>query len=1392
MEAHSGKTELSASTALTPVSNGGGVRIVAATHPFKVAERIDMTMYEGKTLAEMLEIAQPDPVLRSHAHISINDIKIPKHNWHLVRPKNGTTVTIRVVAQGGGGGGKNPLRTILSIAIIVAAIYLGPQIGAALYGIQASAAATTVVIGSTITAAQVGGAIVSIVGSLLVNALAPIRPPKMQALSRNSSAAESPTLSITGARNQANVYGPVPVVLGRHKMAPPYGALPFTEIVGSDQYVRMVFVWGKGPLLIEDLKIGETPIENFADVEYINRSGFPNDPLLSIYTNDVYEEGLSVLMTKDTGYVTRNSQANADEIALDFMFARGLTVFDGSGNRTNRTVEFDVEYAPVGSSNWVGGGGALSSTSSPSMPAESATTKVLKPGVTAEYATARIAAGDSESLYYSYVTADNPHRYDLVVADRWSGAISVIRGNTALGSSTAVAPTWPTTVFPLAKIYRDTDAVIVAGDITDMRTSVTGWGSGLAVSDNGTDTVSVASGTLASTRQSVTNATSEAIRHTVRFKVPSRGQWQVRTRRYTDDATDDSTFDEITWAVLRTVTYEPPFDCNGLATTEVRIKATDQLNQVVDQLNGIVTSILPDYDYVTEEWVTRPTQNPASLVRAVFQGPGNARGLADSRLDIAGLEDFHDYCRENDFRFNMVRDFVSSVYDTVADVCASAFAAPCQVDGKWGVVIDRDKTLPITHFTPRNSYDFSFERMYPERPHGWRIRFVNEDNNFRQDERIVYDDGYDETNADQFESLELPGITDPDLVYKIGRRRIAEARLRPEKYIFSADIEQLVCTRGDLILITHDAISVGLASGRVKELVLNGEDDVVGLVIDNPVDMQLGVTYGITLRTVNGRIQRGVVTENGEGISTITLATPIASESAPDVGDIFGFGEMGSETLEALVTNIVPGQNLAATITAIPLAREIFDAYTGPIPEFNPHITVEAGTVVPFITLMRSDESVLFYQPNGMLSPSIRITFGRFSSSIIDRANGVEIQYREVGEAVFRSMFLVKQEVLEVDLVDVQQGLTYEIKVRYTYANKSGEFSPVYTHTVIGMATPPADVSGLVVEGDYLRWTYVKPIDFAGFAVFYSNDTTATLGSMLPAHQGIITDTQFNITNFRRGEKKFAVIAVDIAGNESNNPATIIKDFNPVPIQYIQHIYDFDGDEFPGTITNGSVSFGELVADDTSLYLPNDTDLYLPVDGDDYLVSQYLELTYVTDPIEIPDNYLPGRMLMRETVSSGVQILYRNGVDDLFAMPDDELFCGDDDLFFCDYTWATEYRDFPEYVDLYEGDVYQFKVIGTAGEVRSSVSNFDVIIDAEYQNEYFSGVLLDALGSRIPLTKTYKSVIMVNPNLRTGGTATTTKTLDLDETLGPLLQAFDSGGSGVAATVDGIIHGVKG
>jgi hypothetical protein len=1075
------------------------------------------------------------------------------------------------------------------------------------------------------------------------------------------------------------------------------------------------------------------------------------------------------------------------------VFSRGLVTFNDDGSRANATVDFTVEYALVGSTDWQGGGKFIDLRSSATIEAEAPTVRLLRPNRTLprnRYGEKYVDINDEYYYYSAPVT--NPHRYDLIAMDKLTGDLVITKGVSVTENTVATVPTWGSTVIPLAAIYVDTSGI---GTILDYRDRVTGWGSGFAVTYKDSSSVYVAAGTLSSAQYTVIAATSEALRYNVSFAVAVEGQYQVRVRRLTADNTSDRVFSDLTWGVLRTINLSPPFDATGLATTELRIKANDQLQRVIDTFSGVCTSILPDYDYLTDTWIVRPTQNPASLGRAVLQGPGNARSLEDDRIDIEALEDFHNYCRVNNYQFNMVRDFVASVYDTVADVWAAGFASPCEIDGKWSVVIDRDKTVAVQHFTPRNSWGFSFERTYPDRPHGWRIKFINEDNDYTQDERIVYDDGYTAENATKFESFDLSGITDPDLVWKVGRRRIAEGRLRPERYTFNVDIEHLVCRRGDLVYITHDVLGSGISAGRIKSLIVDGSSQITGITIDAPVDMQFGINYGVQIRSVDGNRLQAIATSTGTDIDTLNFVTPIPAGTQVAIGDLFGFGVLTQEKLEAIVKSMRRSQDMVAELTCLPLARQIFSAETGSIPEFNPNITTSVGVVTPFILDVRSDESVIVVQPNGSFSAVIRMTFGRFSSSFIAPPTGIEVQYKRIGDTVFSSRFISKHEAFEVTISDVVQGETYDLRVRYTYADRTGIFSPILQHTVVGMATLPADVTGLVLEGNYLRWLYNRPRDFAGFVCRTSTDINASWDQMYKAHEGLLSDTQFDITNFQRGVRVFAIKALDFAGNYSLAEARLNRDFDfgtPL-IANIVNTIDYSGDGFLGTINNGSVISGVLKASDTSAYLPEGSAVYLPTGADSYLPSQFSDLAYIAPLFISGSSDIPGRLSINLAASGGVRCLYKIGVDDLYLPTggDSYLPTGTDE--YLPARWYSDtFRLFPAYVDLKLGDAFQFKLVGDSGEQQAEVTTFQAIIDVDDETETFVNKALLAGGSRIALTKTYRSIRVVNGNLRSGSTAVRVEIQDFNNTLGPLVQAFNSAGTGVAATIDGTIQGVRG
>lgn len=243
----------------------------AVPHPLRT-ERYTMPIVPGTTLKVLAEGLTKEykiaPELKSKVSVMVNGMVIPQEQWQDTILKEGDAVEYRAVPTGSAG------RMLAMIAIAV----IAPQIGA--YMLQ-NAAVAAAAAGTTISAAM-GGAIyfgtiaaVQLIGSALVNAIAPIRPP-VQA-ERNDPGSAERQLLVTGGANQQRPYGSIPVVLGKVRVTPPLGSTNFLTYENEgDSYISMLLVWGYGPMVIDaaTLRIGAIPIASALDI---------NDP--SVYQN---------------------------------------------------------------------------------------------------------------------------------------------------------------------------------------------------------------------------------------------------------------------------------------------------------------------------------------------------------------------------------------------------------------------------------------------------------------------------------------------------------------------------------------------------------------------------------------------------------------------------------------------------------------------------------------------------------------------------------------------------------------------------------------------------------------------------------------------------------------------------------------------------------------------------------------------------------------------------------------------------------------------------------------------------------------------------------------------------------------------------------------------------
>lgn len=260
-----------------------------------------------------------------------------RRDWHEMLIQGDMIVTFIALPQGGGGGGKNPLRTILTIAVIVAA----PALGAAL--------ATSLGVTSAIGVAMIGGAI-AFAGSALVNILIPPPSPSLGGgIGNFNSSQPSPTYSLQAQGNQARLAEPIPVIYGRHIVYPDFAATPYSEFSNNDQFLYQLHIIGQGEYNIEQIRIEDTPISSF---EEITSQIIPPGGSLTLFHHDVAAApevaGQELLSTGDGGtwvgpFVANPPETLTNKISIDIVLPRGLYYANDAGGLTALSAVWEVQ-----------------------------------------------------------------------------------------------------------------------------------------------------------------------------------------------------------------------------------------------------------------------------------------------------------------------------------------------------------------------------------------------------------------------------------------------------------------------------------------------------------------------------------------------------------------------------------------------------------------------------------------------------------------------------------------------------------------------------------------------------------------------------------------------------------------------------------------------------------------------------------------------------------------------------------------------------------------------------------------------------------------------------------------------------------------------------------------
>lgn len=875
---------------------------------------------EGSNCAELVEAFAP-PIDREFVLVLINGVEVPQHLWAVVTPKQGATVIIGIVP--GKGGKKNPFAMIASIALSIVA----PQLSLAIW-----AEAGAVSIGFGMTVGSLTTMAIGFVGNAIIGAIFKPSVPKMGGgnLGYGSSPAASPTYSIQGQSNQADPYGPVRRLFGRHRIYPVVVGKPYVDIVGDDQYLNVVYDIGAGDYDVGDVRIGMSQFNYFKSAEYfVHRNTMT--PSLQWYSSSRHSDQYNIRM--DTNWAMADSAVDTGQMQVNFMFPMGIAAIDkNSGNTHSHTVVFDVQWSEFGTGNWktLDEANRWSSSRSIAPDETGSTMQIIDNG--------QLMYSDAYGYRNGYAKGATSMIMQTVDGRSWgAGSKFSLNGTTYTITAGAISPTPSYVTFSPAL---QQELIIQA--FTDE--------GGMMYLQPLDVSIYYRSGNWA-----ITDGRMVQLGLQIQIRpdaVPVAGKrYSIRVKQISGAGDEKYVFGDMFFVGLTTLNAVQPAIKLRKAHTllECRVKANDQISGTLDNVSCLAHSWL----WVRRNgvWSYELSNNPAWALLEVLRGPLNKRPIPDSKIDLDSFERWAAYCDSPHpnhglprCEFDHVVDYYSTIFQLAQTITAAGRATLMPGDAKYGIIIDKEQTTPIQVFTPHNSTGFKGTRTFIPAPHAFRAKYFSRET-WKMEECVVYNDGYDYTNATIFESMEEPGVTRYDQVWCDGRYRMAQGIHRQESWSLDVDLENLIATRGDMVHVAHDVPKLGGLPARIKSVIYDGSGNATQWTLTEPV--QLGAVptdYGYTIRSLDG------VTHFGQFAAQVDAYTvqPTAPVPGISMGDLHVWGEMQHITYPFLVAKIDPQQNLAATLTLVPYAGDaIFNADMGTIPPYVPVIDTDLSSLAP-------------------------------------------------------------------------------------------------------------------------------------------------------------------------------------------------------------------------------------------------------------------------------------------------------------------------------------------------------------------------------------------------------------------------------------------------------------
>lgn len=848
--------------------------------------------------------------------------EIPRANWDRVRLKPGQTLTFHANLQGGGqeGGGKSGLGAVIAIAAFVLATIV-------------TAGAAAPILGTAFAAGTIGAKLLAtgilLAGSLAASALS--APPAQEA---NEPKDQERTASVDGNILSRGAF--IPRVVGTRRVYPPFLAQPLVYREGQDEWAEAV-VGLAGPHKLEDIRVGDTPLEGAPNIEYEVREGWDTDLPISLVTryakidnpqaemraHDLDENSTDgkaltdqVLPANSLPQWTRFRAIQCDEIRFEMTMPSGL--WNQSAASQVQAFALRVRIRAEGETDWI---------NLPELHIANNKPKEIRQ-------TLKLVWGDEENA------RPNPARKAGWVAAR----------KKVPAPSNGLTDGWEADAMFSAGSQKNTYIYGDAGDgLTNVRRVQLTQHEATIYLDSGT----IAPGPVEiEIKRSLTYAfvAANVIDYTL-----AGGATVYDPFGYVISGDEAQVFREVasvsdTLYILRMSAIRNDHPVNGgrqgsrLALIAVRAK-NRALGKISVKASGYVR------DWTGSAWTNwTTTSNPAPHYRDVLMGRESGDPMPESLIDDDKLVAWRTQCATEGYTCDMICEG-AGVSEVLGYLASCGYARPWASE-RYGVIRDYDRSgeSPVQVFGPRNSNNLSMSKAFARLPDAFRVKYRNADDDDREAEITVYRPGRGAVANPRVEEVTYVGLTGEAAAEARAEFDLKQAELRSAFWTWDAPAEALVCERGDLVGLNHYVMERQQASARIEALEWDG-GDLAAIVLDAPVqcwnepDMtevddvtalddvtDVGRQTGVVIRQSDGSL----VTKTLSGVTGTRERLAFATAFDPDddsdgrskirTGNLVTIGDIGQEYRRLVLIGIQPKDGLSFTLTGAAEAPQLWAA----------------------------------------------------------------------------------------------------------------------------------------------------------------------------------------------------------------------------------------------------------------------------------------------------------------------------------------------------------------------------------------------------------------------------------------------------------------------------------